>query len=48
MQATVKAAIFPDVRAAGCGAGYSCGGSIPLMFGQQAEVQVTVVAAGFP
>ena len=42
------AAIFPDVRAAVCGAGYSGGDSIPLMFGQQAEVQVKVVAARFP
>ena len=36
------------VQTAGCGAGYSGGGSIPLMFGQQALVQVTVAAAIFP
>ena len=35
----------PNVRAAGCGAGYSGGGSIPLVFGKQAVVQVTVAAA---
>ena len=38
----------PDDRVADCGAGYSGGGSIPLMFGQQAVVQVTVAAAVFP
>ena len=37
-----------DVQTAGCGAGYSGGGSIPLIFAQQAVVQVTVVVAILP
>ena len=38
----------PDNQAAGHGTSYSGGGSIPLMFGQQAVVQATVAAAVFP